>query len=87
MSCLLPPSCAFCMHYLGDDDDSQDRDCLAFEEIPDEIIEGLYDHTSPYTGDNNILFKLDETQREDYEEIQRIRKELNRYRNEQNSPT
>ncbi|HHL19075.1 MAG TPA: hypothetical protein ENJ33_05005 [Thiothrix sp.] len=86
MSCLLPPPCAFCMHYLGDDD-SQDRDCLAFEEIPDEIIEGIYDHTSPYAGDNNILFKLDETQREDYEEIQRIRKELNRYRNEQNSLT
>lgn len=83
MSCLLPPPCAFCLHYSGDDD-SQDRDCLAFKEIPDAIIEGTHDHTFPYVGDNNILFKLDETQREDYEEIQAIRKKLNQYRDEQN---
>jgi hypothetical protein len=55
---------------------------LAFKEIPDEIIEGIYDHTTPYAGDNNILFQLDETQREDYEEIQTIRKKLNQYRSE-----
>ena len=81
MSCLLPPSCAFCIHYLGDDN-SQDRDCVAFKEIPDEIIEGIFDHTTHYIGDHNILFQLDETQREDYEEIQAIRKKLNRYRSE-----
>lgn len=80
MSCLLPPQCVFCIHYLGDDD-SQDRDCHAFKEIPDSIIEGRYDHSQPYLGDNNILFQLDETQREDYEEIQDLKKQLAKYKN------
>lgn len=85
MSCLLPPPCAFCIHYLGDDD-TQDRDCVAFKEIPDEIIEGIYDHTQPYPGDHNVLFQLDKTQRDDYEEIQRIRKKLDLYKNANNAP-
>ena len=75
MSCFMPPVCSFCKHYLGEDE-SQDRECRAFKEIPDDIITGSCDHTTPYPGDSNILFELKEEAREDFEEVELMRKEL-----------
>ncbi len=75
MSCLLPPACSFCKHYLGDQQ-TEERECLAFKEIPDEIITGASDHTTPFAGDNNILFTLNKELQSDFEEVQQIRKEL-----------
>ena len=75
MSCFMPPSCSFCKHYLGDQR-TRERECLAFKEIPDEIITGASDHTEPFPGDNNILFALNKELQSDFEEVQRIKKEL-----------
>ncbi len=75
MSCLLPPSCSFCEHYLGEDE-TQERECKAFKEIPDDIITGTHDHTTHYSGDHDFLFKLKEETREDYEEVQLMRHKL-----------
>ena len=75
MSCFMPPSCSFCKHYFGEDD-TQDRECRAFKEIPDDIITGICDHTTPYPGDSNILFELKADAREDFEEVKLMREEL-----------
>ena len=77
MSCMMPPSCSFCKHYLGDS--SEERDCHAFLEIPDDIITGDNDHTDPYPGDNNVLFLLDEDLKDDYKEVQLVREKLSAY--------
>ena len=75
MSCFMPPPCSFCKHYLGEDE-SQDRECRAFKEIPDDIITGDCDHTTPYPNDSNILFELREEVREDFEEVKLMKNEL-----------
>lgn len=71
----MPPLCSFCMHYLGDDP-NQKRECLAFHEIPDDIIRGTHDHTKPYPNDHGVLFKLNEEFRQDFEEVELMKKEL-----------
>lgn len=75
MSCLLPPSCSFCIHYLGEDS-TQNRECNAFFEIPEHIITGDFDHTEPYPGDHSIQFQLKEEVREDFKEVQKIREAM-----------
>jgi hypothetical protein len=75
MSCLMPPLCSFCEHYLGDVAGAE-KECDAFLEIPDAIITGAYDHTKPHPDDQGILFKLNEALREDFEEVEAIKKEL-----------
>ncbi len=82
MSCLLPPSCSFCEHYLGEDE-TQERECKAFKEIPDDILTGVHDHTTPYSGDHDFLFKLKEETREDYEEVQIMRRKIQLLLNEE----
>ena len=72
MSCLLPPSCAFCMHYLGEDE-SSDRECLAFREIPDNIVKGFDDHSKPYEGDNGFQFVLNEAYKDDYDDVKQMK--------------
>ncbi|MCK5829699.1 MAG: hypothetical protein KAH20_05305 [Methylococcales bacterium] len=69
MRCLIPPSCSFCEHYLGDDS-TQERECKAFLEIPDEIIVGKNDHSQSYPGDHSIQFQLKDEFQGDYEEVQ-----------------
>ena len=75
MSCFMPPSCSFCKHYF-EEDSTQNRECKAFKEIPDDIITGACDHTHAYPGDDNILFELKEEAREDFEEVKLMREEL-----------
>ena len=82
MSCMMPPSCSFCKHYLGDA--FEDREGRAVREIPDDIITGSNDHTAHYPGDNNILFLLDEALKDDFEEVKEIREELSLYVDERN---
>ncbi len=45
------PLCNDCMYYQGG------RKCLAYKEIPDEILSGEIDHKSPYKNDNGIVYK------------------------------
>ncbi len=78
MSCLLPPACAFCKHYLGEDD-SENRECLAFKEIPDNIIKGFEDHIKPYEGDNGFQFILNETYRDDFENVKQMKQAFSHY--------
>lgn len=44
--------CNKCKNYLGA------ASCLAFfDGIPSEIMNGKFDHTKPYKGDNGIRFE------------------------------
>ena len=43
--------CLTCVHYLGV------HKCKAFDDIPDEILQGLFDHTEPYEDDNGIRYE------------------------------
>ena len=45
------PVCNNCIHYIKNDI------CNAFENIPDEILNGKNDHSKPFPGDNGILFE------------------------------
>jgi hypothetical protein len=49
---LMSPICYYCQHSNG-------RTCSAFPtRIPDEILDGEYDHRYPFPGDNGIRFQL-----------------------------
>jgi len=44
--------CPLCAHYVGD------LSCEAFPDgIPVAILQGDYDHSDPYPGDNGIQFE------------------------------
>lgn len=73
MSCLLPPVCVFCQHYLEDD---PERDCLAFEEIPGSIITGKCDHIDFYPGDGGYRFLLRPGELETFLELNEVRQEM-----------
>lgn len=49
---VLSEVCSFCAHY----DPLLGRRCSAFTYIPDQIWNGLNDHTSPFPGDQGIRF-------------------------------
>lgn len=78
MSCLLPPACSFCTHYLGEDD-TADRECLAFKQIPDNIIKGFDDHTEEIEGDNGFRFILNESYKDDYEDVKKMKQAFRTY--------
>ena len=46
-----PVRCTSCANYIDV------RECKAFEYIPAEILCGDHDHTTPYPGDNGILYE------------------------------
>lgn len=73
MSCVLPPVCVFCQHFLEND---VERECLAFVEIPSAIMDGKCDHTEPYPGDNGYRFRLIPTELETFIELNDIRREF-----------
>jgi hypothetical protein len=75
--CLIPPMCLFCAHY-HQTGPNQDLSCDAFDEIPDAIFLGEFDHNRPYPGDRGIRFELDPEQADDYAEAMAIRAELRR---------
>jgi len=85
MSCILPPSCSFCVHYLGEDK-STDKECLAFKDIPDNIIKGFDDHTKPHEGDNGFQFVLNEAFKDDFEDVKQMKQVLNHYTNNEQKP-
>lgn len=70
--CFLPPNCIFCAHYNHDDSDS-DWDCLAFKEIPEDILFGGNSHTKAYPGDGGVLFTLNSEHASDYAKIKDLR--------------
>tara|TARA_R110002020_G_scaffold20552_6_gene70249 strand:+ start:1704 stop:1874 length:171 start_codon:yes stop_codon:yes gene_type:complete len=48
----LEPQCFNCKHLLSG------LKCKAFKKIiPNEILEGIHDHTKPFKGDNGIQFE------------------------------
>lgn len=70
--CFLPPQCLFCRHYnLNGGID--DRDCDAFAEIPDDIFRSRVDHAAPYAGDGGVRFELDPGMRDEFDEINELR--------------
>lgn len=51
-----PIYCWDCRHFLESEYDA--HSCAAFPDgIPDAIIDGEFDHTQPYPGDNGIRFE------------------------------
>ncbi|WP_028490126.1 hypothetical protein [Thiothrix lacustris] len=73
MSCVLPPVCVFCQHFL---ENNPDRECLAFEEIPNAIMDGKCDHIDPYPGDGGYRFQLIPAERETFLELNEVRREF-----------
>ena len=47
------PPCEVCRHLM----DFNDRRCLAFDKIPDEIWSGGNPHKMPIKGDNGVQFE------------------------------
>ena len=73
MSCLLPHICVFCQHYLEND---PERECLAFQEIPDDIMAGNCDHGDPYPDDGGYRFQLQPEELETFLELNDLRREM-----------
>lgn len=73
MSCILPPVCVFCQHFLEND---PERECLAFKEIPSAIMEGELDHTDAYPGDAGYRFRLNPAELETFVELNEVRREF-----------
>ena len=48
---LYFPICNNCKNYI------KDLQCSAFLVVPDEILNGEFDHRNPYPGDNGIRFE------------------------------
>jgi hypothetical protein len=78
MSCLIPPACVFCAHYHEDRNELKDElpSCNAFAEIPEEIFMGSFDHAEEFPGDRGIRFRLVETERQSFIELNAVRREL-----------
>lgn len=53
------PLCMDCKHYNRYEEEN--LSCAAFPEgIPDDIIDGKFEHTKPYEGDKGIMFEKKE---------------------------
>lgn len=53
-----PINCAYCAEYLGYDSEKDTLVCCAFiDGIPDDILRGEHDHTTPHEGDRGIQFE------------------------------
>lgn len=53
---FILPACNTCKHYnIGSDPPS----CLAFREIPEDILKGMNDHTFPAGGDHGVMWEKD----------------------------
>jgi hypothetical protein len=59
----------FCRHYRGE----PERDCAAFTEIPDIVLEGRCDHSAHLPGDRGFRFVLRDELREDFAEVNLLR--------------
>jgi hypothetical protein len=73
--CILPPICLFCRHYHPDAS-VEDSDCDAFDEIPQEIFGGDFDHAHPFPGDRGVRFELNEALRGELEDVNGLRSEM-----------
>lgn len=50
-----PINCAYCAEYLGYNAKRDVLVCCAFPDgIPDDILRGEHDHTTPHEGDHGI---------------------------------
>jgi len=78
MICLIPPACVFCRHYHHERNDlsTEIPSCDAFESIPEEIFMGRFDHSEAFPGDNGVLFSLIAAERENFLDLNAVRKEL-----------
>lgn len=47
----LSKQCISCKHYMGA------QMCEAFDDIPLDIFEGIFDHRRPYPGDRGIRWE------------------------------
>lgn len=60
MTSRYPPACMYCVHAA--DSSNPIYKCKAFPKgVPKPIIEGMTLHTTPYKGDNGIMFKVRNT--------------------------
>jgi hypothetical protein len=78
VSCLIPSACVFCTHYHRERNELTGElpSCNAFGEIPDEIFMGQFDHVHEYPGDSGVRFDLLEADREDFLELNEVRREM-----------
>jgi hypothetical protein len=67
--------CVFCLHYRHDAG-SDAADCRAFQEIPDEIFVGGFDHRRAFPGDNGVRFVLAPDMADDFAEVMAVKAEL-----------
>ncbi len=73
--CLLPPMCLFCRHYNQESADGE-PDCAAFDEIPDAIFVGDFDHRRPFPGDKGVRFELEPALAGDFDEVMAVRRQI-----------
>jgi len=76
MSCFLPPLCIFCKYYLHTDQAESSISCSAFETIPDEIFQDEIMHLEPLEGDNNLQFEINPDMRDEYDDVNEMRKAM-----------
>lgn len=74
--CFLPPQCLFCKHAEFEDGNMEGADCAAFDEIPEAIFSGEFDHAESYPGDKGVQFELVEQMREEFLEINELRVQM-----------
>ena len=82
MSCLLPPVCAFCLHFNTEIDNETHGECRAFAEIPETIIRGECDHHEPLANDQGLQFLLNPALAVEFAEVNELRElmDLPKYR-------
>jgi hypothetical protein len=52
---MIGIQCSECVHFKPNK--RGPLQCLAFKEIPHDIISGAHDHKKPYPGDNGVRFE------------------------------
>ena len=78
MSCMIPAACVFCRHYHEERNEQSPElpSCDAFDAIPDPIFMGRVDHNDAFPEDRGVRFSLIETERQDFLELNEVRREL-----------